>query len=129
MMGSITDSLRTLFPHGHPDFIPLMIGLMELHSRKNYGYAHGGDPLGNFERRQKILALYPGLAAKAESDPAVIALLDILKQLDAALWQVCQGYEDDLEGVGQRLMDVPIYATIARILFRRQGDEGEDKST
>ena len=109
--------LRQRFPHGHLDFIPMTVAEMELHSRKNRAYAQGGSPLGNFDRRAQILALYPGLDM---ANPVVVAVVDSLKQLDCALWQLCQGYEDDIEGLDARLGDVSVYVKLARILAKER---------
>ena len=115
------ERLRMLFPHGHPDFLGRMLGLMDLHSRKNKDYAGGGNPLGNFYRRARILDMYPGLDL---GDPAVIPLVDMLKQLDAALWLVSQGNEAEVEGPEERLRDIAVYAVIAQILLgEAEGDE------
>jgi hypothetical protein len=109
----IIKKLREQFPHGHPDFIPLTLHELQLHSDKNHDYAHGGDPLGNFKRRAAILSLYPGLDL---SDPTVVAMIDQMKQMDAALWQLSQGFEAKVENFDKRQEDVGVYAKIARIL-------------
>lgn len=111
----IEQSLRKRYPHGHTDFIPMTIAEMELHSRKNHDYAHGGTPLGNFHRRATLYKNYPGLDL---GNPVVVALVDALKQLDAALWMLCQGYEGQVEGLDARLGDVGVYAKLARILAK-----------
>ena len=114
---TLLEELREEFPHGHEAFIPMAIAEMQLHSRKNKAYAQGGRPLGNFERTAAIYALYPGLSL---GDPAVVALVYAMKQLDCALWQLAQGYEDDVEGLDARLMDVGVYAKLARILTKEK---------
>lgn len=89
---------------------------IELHSRKNRDYAFGGDPLGNFQRRRVIFSQYPGLDS---SDEATIAMMDMMKQLDAVLWLKSQGHKAGVEGVVDRLRDVGVYAKIAIILEQR----------
>lgn len=112
--------LRDLFPHGHPKFIPDTIEEMALHSRKNHDYARGGSPLGNFERRAAFYRRYPGLDL---GNPVVVALVDAMKQFDAALWMLSQKYEGAVEGIGARLGDVSVYTKLARILNEEQNGE------
>lgn len=100
---------------GHPDFIDMTLDELKLHSEKNKDYAQGGDPLGNFKRVAKILSNYPNLKL---SDPTVVALVYMFKQLDAALWMLSQSYEGKVENVDTRLCDVHVYAKLARILHR-----------
>jgi hypothetical protein len=39
-----------------------------------------------------------------------------MKQLDAILWMLNQGYEGEIENIDTRLTDIHIYAKIARLL-------------
>jgi len=110
--------LKEEFPHGHSGFIPLLMTAMELHSKKNYGYAFQGDPLSNFIRRGKILEQYPDLD---DSNPIVVAAKDILKQLDAGLWQLNKKFVVEDETIEARFMDVLVYAGLV-ILLNRRGD-------
>jgi hypothetical protein len=104
---------------GHPLFRTLTEEELALHDAKNEDYAGEGDPLGNFHRVSHILSAYPGLdLSKSE----VVALVYMLKQLDAALWMLSQGYEGKVEDVDTRLRDVHVYAKLARVL-RRLGSE------
>lgn len=98
--------------YGHPRFYELTELESELHSRKNYDYANGGDPLGNFERVSKILALYPGFP---HATKAGVAVEYALKQLDAAMWSMAKGYELKTEGIAGRLTDISVYMKIALI--------------
>ena len=98
---------------GHPRFYEMTQEEIELHDRKNHDYARGGDPLGNFYRVGKILALYLNLNP---SDPRIVAMTYALKQLDAVLWMISGGYEGDVEGIDDRLRDVHVYMKLARIL-------------
>ena len=114
--------LRVRYPHGHADFNPMTLKEMKLHSEKNYDYAAGGDPLGNFNRVASILAMYKGLSL---SDPTVIALVYAMKQVDAALWMLSQKREGKIEDVNSRLGDVSVYVKLAMILHG-QGKAGTE---
>lgn len=114
-MKPLENALRKAHPHGHPGFIPITLGEVELHSTKNHDYAKGGPPLGNFERVGKILALYPGLDL---SQPIVVALVYLLKQLDAVLWGLSQRIQHKVEGLLPRLGDISVYAKIAMCMVR-----------
>jgi hypothetical protein len=109
----IAAELKKVFPNGHERYIPILIDLMELHSTKNHDYAAGGDSLGNFHRVSTILGLYPGLKL---SDPFVVTMAYMMKQLDAVLWMKSNGHTAKVEGIGKRLDDVIVYGTIAKIL-------------
>jgi len=108
------DELRNLFPHGHPKFIEFTLKELDLHSRKNYDYSFGGDPLGNFKRVSQILSLYSGLKL---SDPDVVAVIYMLKQLDAALWLRSNGHKAQIEGYAERWQDISVYSKIISILI------------
>ena len=82
-------------------------------NKKNYDYARGGKPTGNFDRVANILKQYPGLDP---ADTRVVALIYLLKQFDAVLWMLAQGYEGDVEGIDKRLEDVSVYSVIIRVL-------------
>ena len=103
---------------GHPRFYEILKEAADLHSRKNKDYAQGGEPLGNFDRRAAIFGLYPGLDL---TDPAVVTILDLLKQLDAYLWMKSEGYEGETESKRARLGDVLVYAGIAMIQEEEDG--------
>ena len=113
-------ALNPIFPWPPPDqseFSKLSQDEVELYQAKNRDYTHGGDPNGNFNRVSKILSLYPDLKL---SNPEIICLVYMLKQLDAALWMLNQGYEGDTEDVDTRLRDVHVYAKICRILHKEE---------
>ena len=120
---AVEETLKEVYPHGHTGFIGLSIDEMALHSRKNHDYARGGHPLGNFKRRASIYSNYPGLDL---GDPTVVALVDAMKQLDAALWMKCQGYSGDVEGITSRLSDVSVYAKLAILI---EGDKLDANNT
>lgn len=104
--------LRRQYPHGSPYFITNLVEKMELHSRKNYDYAAGGHPLGNFHRVSLILAHYPSLTL---SDPRVITLIYMLKQLDAILW-ILNTKHSASEPLSARAGDITVYSTIVELL-------------
>jgi len=103
--------------YGHPMFYELTDAEKELHSAKNKDYAHGGDPLGNFNRVSNILGQYPNLDM---SNPVNVAMVYALKQLDAALWMLNVGYDGEVESIGTRLRDVSVYMKLAIILHEEK---------
>lgn len=105
--------------HGHPRFYELLLEEGQLHSDKNHDYATGGDPLGNFKRRASIYALYPGLDL---SDPAIVSIIDLMKQLDAYLWMASNKHKAKVEGKGGRMCDVSVYANI-NVILEEEKDE------
>jgi len=104
--GTVRHYLEHQFPDAAPGFIDLSIEEMNLHNRKNHDYAHGGDPLGNFNRVAAIFAMYPGLDL---AKPEVVCLVYAMKQVDAILWQESQGHEAKAEGWRGRAQDVGNY--------------------
>ena len=116
-MMHIETLLRGMFPHGHKDFIPMCIDDMNLHSDKNHDYAHGGKATGNFDRVAKILALYPGLSM---SSAATVAIIYLMKQLDAALWLRSSRHTAKVQGSNERWQDVSVYAKIISILEKEE---------
>jgi len=110
---SITEDLKKLFPHGHPDFIKFQIDKMKLHSDKNHDYASGGDPMGNFNREAVIFSLYPKF--KMDS-PVGVALSLMVKQFDAAMWMYSNELDSKTgEGLPKRLDDMSVYCDLAKI--------------
>ena len=107
------DMLMATFPHGHREFIPQLIDLMQLHSEKNAEYAKDGDALGNFNRVSKILALYEGINP---ADPAIVAVTYMLKQFDAYMWMKAKGYDGKVESRQTRMRDVEVYAGLIRLI-------------
>ena len=99
--------------HGHPDYLKLIAEEIALHFSKNQDYAKGGDPLGNFKRVSAILKVWG-----FDIPPMLVALIYALKQQDAYMWMLSQGYEGKVEGIESRLQDDYIYKKIARILYR-----------
>ena len=116
-VSGVVKILEEVFPHGHPDFIPKSVAEMKLHSEKNHDYAFGGDALGNFKRVADILSHYPGLKL---DDPPTVALIYMLKQLDAYLWIKSNGHAIKVEGIESRLGDVSVYSKLINILEKGQ---------
>ena len=107
--------LSEKYPNGHPSFLPLCLEEMELHSKKNADYAQGGDPLGNFKRVANMLAEWGW-----DISPALVALVYMMKQVDAVGNMLGQSYEGQTEGVKSRLQDIAVYAKLVGILYSEQ---------
>lgn len=114
---TIESVLREMFPNGHPDFIRMCLDEVVLHSEKNHDYAQGGDPMGNFNRVANILAQYPGLDI---SKPEIVAVIYMLKQLDAALWLMAKGHMAKIETPAVRFRDMSVYAKIIIALMGQE---------
>ena len=113
VLSELEKELRKQFPDGAPEFISLALDEMDLYSKKNHDYADNEKPFGNFERVSNILSLYPGLDL---SDPIVVCMTYMEKQLDAVLDILAKKKQTKVEGLGSRLVDVSVYAKIARIM-------------
>jgi hypothetical protein len=108
--------------HGHPKFHELLSEIGDLHNKKNFDYADGGQqgPLGNFNRISSITRLYP--PTPEWGSPTGVALTYMLKQLDAALMMfTTQKVSKTGENLGERLRDVGVYALLAIILSEEKG--------
>ena len=116
---TLIDYLRSWFPHGHPRYLDVVREQMQLHSKKNHDYASGGSPLGNFERVAAILGNYPKLDL---SDKKVVALVYLLKQMDAVLWGLNSNIDHKVEGLTSRLDDIAIYANIMQCMVQDEED-------
>ena len=88
---------------------------LELYKAKNKDYTQGGDPYGNFKRVSTILSLW-GI----HLPPYTVALVYMMKQVDAMGRMLGEGYEGETESIESRLMDISIYAKIL-ILLRQEG--------
>lgn len=96
---------------GHPKFKELTEEEIKLHDEKNADYAGGGNPLGNFYRVSAILKVWG-----YDISPTLVALIYALKQQDAYMWMLSQGYEGKVESIDVRLRDDHVYKKLARIL-------------
>ena len=114
----IIEQLRKEFPHGHGAFLTLCVEEAKLHSDKNHDYAHGGDPMGHFQRVADILKMYQGFPYDT---PSGVALIYALKQIDAIFWGKAKGIKHKVEGLSSRYRDVSVYAKLAQI----QDQEGK----
>lgn len=117
------DWLRQAFPNGHPEFLPTVLKLLQLHNDKNHDYAKGGNPLGNFERVGRIKALYPEIDW---SSPEAVAISYMLKQFDAALWGRNSRIQAKVEGEYSRWQDVAVYAMIVMCMLKDRETAHED---
>ncbi len=99
---------------GHPRFYELCEIEAKLHSIKNEDYAGGGPPMGNFERVSKFFSMYPGFPLDT---PHGVAIVYLMKQLDAALWLLATNREGKVESVAERLGDLSVYSKLARIMY------------
>jgi len=95
------------------DYEQLTTEEINLYRAKNKDYTQGGSQFGNFERVASILSLYPKLKL---SDPRIVAMVYLLKQLDACCNMLSEGYEGEVENIDTRLTDVHVYAKIVRLL-------------
>jgi len=84
---------------------------LNLYQAKNKDYTQGGDKLGNFKRVSAILRLWG-----FDIPPAVVGLIYMLKQLDAAGNMMGQKYEGEIENIDTRLADVGVYSKLIRLL-------------
>ncbi len=116
----LKEKMRGLFPYGHPKFIDLLLEEAQLHSDKNYDYAFGSNPLGNFYRVANIFKQYPGLSL---SDPRVVALVYKMKQIDAVLWMLCQKHSAKVEGIADRNQDISVYTKIETLIDEEMKNE------
>lgn len=98
---------------GHPRFAELVEEIKKLHELKNKDYGSDEDPLANFHRVAKWMALYPDMNW---AQPELVAILYSMKQLDAYLSMMERGVEGTNETCGTRLGDDYAYKILARIL-------------
>jgi hypothetical protein len=104
----------------HPRYHELLQELDALHNAKNFDYAAGAKqgPLGNFQRVAQYLGMYPNLP---QGKPSSVALVYMLKQLDAAIIMMSTGKHSRTgEGVHERLRDVAAYAILLMLLTKEE---------
>ena len=106
---------ESLKKHGHPRFYEILEELAGLHSRKNRDYATQADPLQNFRRVAEWAKSYGMITPNFES--MKIAIIYMLKQLDAAFKLIRDNQEGKVEGVPERLKDVAVYSILCMILY------------
>jgi len=100
---------------GHPMFRKLTEEEIKLHDEKNEDYAKGSNPLGNFYRVSEVLT-----SMGFPISPTMVCIVYAMKQLDAAVHMLTQGYEGEVENVDTRLRDVHVYFKLARILHMEE---------
>ena len=103
----------TTITHGHPRFNTIVDQIKVLHSEKNFDYARGGDPLGNFIRVGEQLGMSASEVAHAY----------MLKQVDAVSWGYRQGGEAKVESSYDKLQDIAVYAVLQMILIEEEEKE------
>ena len=103
---------RKLF--GHPMFYELLKEEKDLYSRKNRDYANDGDYMRNF---RSVAKMARGLVTPGNEDTKV-ALIYLLKQLDAAINLISENREGGVEGVIDRLRDMGVYSKLTMILYK-----------
>lgn len=86
--------------------------MIQLHSKKNHQYAHGGPPLGNFERVAKLMEMYSGRKWPIDS-PITVAWMYLLKHFDAVMWDLANGQTPNDENLG----DIAVYMNIIRCMI------------
>ena len=102
--------------YGHPDFYKALEEEAELHSLKNYDYAAGGDPLGNFDRVAHLVDFYNILHAPY-STRTKVCIIYMFKQFDALLDSYGKGRKMKVEGHKPRIQDISVYIKILNILL------------
>ena len=107
--------LKELAPHGHPEYAKRVLDHLILHSNKNHDYAKGGDPLGNFNRVSNILDQYPNFPIGSNYGNAIVQML---KQIDALIWGLCQNTQHKVEGFSSRCDDIAVYADLIAIMIK-----------
>ena len=100
---------------GHPKFYEILDELRRLHDSKNADYATKDDPLQNFTRVAEWGKRYHLITEGKE--PVKVAVMYMLKQLDACLKLLMHNEKGQVEGIPERLNDVAVYSIIARILY------------
>ena len=118
-MKYLKDYLHETYPNGHKLFVDISVEELDLHNKKNHDYAAGGSPTGNFERVARILSNYPNLDF---TDPIVVCLFWMLKQLDVILWSLSQKITLKVDSLDHRFGDVCVYTKIARCMWRDRGE-------
>ena len=109
------DGIRKEFPNVDQNVFDQLIDELDLYERKNADYAKKGDRHGNFLRVSTIKRIYPNMDW---SSPIGTALCYGLKQFDAAMQMMSEGYEGKVEGKEERLRDWIVYLEIVRAMLK-----------
>lgn len=115
--------LSDKYPYGHYRFYEIMEELKQLHSNKNRDYASKEHPLSNFNRVAELAKTYelvtPG------NEPAKVAVIYMLKQVDAALKLLGKNQRGLVEGIEERLKDIAVYSVLLIILLEESEKRGD----
>lgn len=111
--GSLIRELRSTYPHGHPDFVCLLMQMAELHSDKNQTYVGDGDPAQNFHN----------VAEASGLTPPHIAWTYALKHIDAISSQLRDPRELPEDTFQERLLDVAVYCLLTILLSSESAQE------
>jgi len=111
----IVDSIRKDFPNVDQEVFNQLIDELDLYEQKNADYAKVGDKHGNFLRVSAIKRIWPNMDW---SSPVGTAISYGLKQFDAAMQMISEGYEGGVENKDTRLRDWVIYLEIARSMLK-----------
>lgn len=117
-MEHVRKVIKAQLPNGHPRFYEFLLEAMELHNRKNDGYAGGGHPLGNFYRVANIMANYPDIP---QGDPSAALIGMVIKQFDHILWSLNTQRFYTNSSVDEHLADIAVYMTILRCIRKERG--------
>jgi hypothetical protein len=112
---SLHDALRERFKHVDKNVFEQLVDEMELYEHKNADYARVGDKHGNFARVSALKRLYPKMDW---AGPIGTALDYGMKQFDAAMMMLSNGYEGTVENVDTRLRDWILYLEIVRAMHK-----------
>jgi len=106
--------------HGHPKFYKIVEELKELHSKKNFDYAGGGDPLGNFHRCGSMMK---ALLSNGGYEDLKVLLVYMSKQFDGVIDMIGKNRTAQVEGIKDKLTDIAVYSIIARIIYEEHLNE------
>lgn len=98
----------------------------ELHEQKNHDDAVEEAPLENLKRVTTWLAQYPGLNLH---DPAVVAFVFALKQIDTYLWMKSNKHTAQGEGITKRLHAAFVYMKLVATIERERLEKGSQKKS
>jgi hypothetical protein len=102
--------------YGHKRFYEMTKEEEQLHSSKNFDYAGGGDPLGNFNRVAELVDKYNILSAP-HSTRTKVAIIYQLKQFDCFMDAYGKGKKMKVEGFHSRIQDISVYAKLIDIML------------
>ena len=104
--------------YGSPKFYKYLDEMAETHSRKNHDYSVASDPLSNFKE----------CARQVGCTPFQVVHMHLANKM-ARIQQLAQ--KENLvkgEGLIDSLMDLAVYAVLARIILENEGKVRRNKS-